>query len=71
MRGPMHGALVALSIWITPGFLFVAWRVWMSRPLRDVHYRARWRYAHALVHDLRGQTILFRDGPFQNKNRPG
>ncbi len=44
----MQTFLPVLLIWITPSFLFVGWRLWMSRPLRDVHYRHRWEYSHAL-----------------------
>jgi len=44
----MQTFLPVLLIWITPSFLFVGWRLWMSRPLRDVHYRHRWEYNHAL-----------------------
>ncbi len=44
----MQTFLPVLLMWITPSFLFVGWRLWMSRPLRDVHYRHRWEYSHAL-----------------------
>jgi hypothetical protein len=50
--------LVRLS-WITPSFLFVGWRLWMSRPLRDVHYRHRWQYSHALTGPLKTSMIHF------------
>jgi hypothetical protein len=56
----MHTLLVALLIWVTPGFLFVGWRLWMSRPAREVHYQEQWQYSHALVLAAR-QTIHFRD----------
>jgi hypothetical protein len=35
----MHTFLIVLLIWITPSFLFIGWRLWMSRPLRDLSYR--------------------------------
>jgi hypothetical protein len=57
----MHTVLVALLIWITPSFLFIGWRLWMSRPAREVHYLERWQYSQALVHAARHQTIHFRD----------
>jgi len=34
------------------------WRLWISRPLRDVHYRHRWEYSHGP------------DRPAQNFNDP-
>jgi len=46
----MHTFLIVLLIWVTPSFLFVGWRLWMSRPIRDVHYRHRWEYSHRLFH---------------------
>jgi hypothetical protein len=45
----MRTFFIVLLIWVTPSFLFVGWRLfWMSRPIRDVHYRDRWEYSHAL-----------------------
>jgi hypothetical protein len=57
----MQTFLLALLIWITPSFLFVGWRIWMSRPLRDVHYRHRWQYSHALTGPLKTSMIHFHD----------
>jgi hypothetical protein len=58
----MHTLLLLLSLWLAPGFLFVGWRLWMSRPLtRDVHYRERWQYSHALIQQPRYPTIYFID----------
>jgi hypothetical protein len=58
----MQTFLVVLLIWIGPSFLFVGWRLWMSRPLgRDVHYRDRWQYSHALTGALRRPMIHFHD----------
>ena len=57
----MQAFLLALLIWITPSFLFVGWRLWMSRPLRDVHYRHRWQYSHALTGPLKTSMIHFHD----------
>ena len=57
----MQTFLLALLIWITPSFLFVAWRIWMSRPLRDVHYRHRWQYSHAPTGPLKTPMIHFHD----------
>src|SRR5216117_1066199 len=57
----MQTFLIMLLIWITPSFLFVGWRLWMSRPLRDVHYRHRWESSHALTGPLRRQSIHFHD----------
>jgi hypothetical protein len=57
----MHTLLVIVLIWVTPGFLFVGWRLWMSRPLRDVHYRERWQYSHALVHGRTPQALHMLD----------
>jgi hypothetical protein len=56
----MHALAVLLLIWVASGFLFVGWRLWMSRPLRPVHYRDRWQYSHALIHPGR-PTVHFRD----------
>jgi hypothetical protein len=65
MRGrkvsAMHTLLLVLLIWITPSFLFVGWRLWMSRPLRDVHYRHRWQYSHALTGPLKTSMVHFHD----------
>jgi hypothetical protein len=57
----MQTFLIVLLIWITPSFLFVGWRLWMSRPLPEVHYRRRWQYSHALVGSARRQTVHFHD----------
>src|SRR5437016_478674 len=43
----MQTFLIVLLIWCAPSFLFVGWRLWMSRPIRDVHYRHRWESSHA------------------------
>jgi hypothetical protein len=56
----MHTILLILSLWVTPGFLFVGWRLWMSRPLREVRYRERWQYSHALIQQPRYPTIYDR-----------
>jgi hypothetical protein len=57
----MRMLVLVIVAWMTPSFLFVGWRLWMSRPLPDVHYRNRWSYSHALVRTLRDQRIRFRD----------
>jgi hypothetical protein len=57
----MRMLVLVILLWMCPGLLFVAWRLWMSRPLPDVHYRNRWSYSHALVRTLRNQTIKFHD----------
>src|SRR5438132_12148168 len=60
----MQTFLLVLLIWITPSFLFVGWRLWMSRPPRDVHYRHRWQYSHdshALTGPLKTSMIHFHD----------
>jgi hypothetical protein len=58
----MHTVPIILLVWITPGFLFVGWRLWMSRPLRDVRYRERWQYSHALIQQPRYPTMYDRSG---------
>jgi hypothetical protein len=57
----MQTFLIVLLIWVTPSFLFVGWRLWMSRPLRDLHYRRRWQYSHALTGRLKTSLIHFHD----------
>jgi hypothetical protein len=57
----MQTFLLVLLIWITPSFLFVGWRLWMSRLLRDVHYRHQWQYSHALTGPLKTSLIHFHD----------
>ena len=57
----MRTLALAIVVWMCPSLLFVGWRLWMSRPLPDVHYRNRWSYSHALVRALRDQSIQFRD----------
>jgi hypothetical protein len=57
----MRIALLALVIWLSPSLLFIAWRLWMSRPLRVVNYRDQWPYSHALTHELRYQPVVVRD----------
>jgi hypothetical protein len=59
--GAMQTFLIVLLIWITPSFLFVGWRLWMSRPLPEVHYRRRWQYSHALVGSAKRQTVHFHE----------
>jgi hypothetical protein len=54
---PMRTFLTVMLIWMSPSLLFVGWRLWMSRPLRDVHYRSRWIYSHALVSAPRRQIF--------------
>jgi hypothetical protein len=56
----MHTLLIIFLVWITPGFLFVGWRLWMSRPLREVRYRERWQYSHALIQQPRYPYIINR-----------
>jgi hypothetical protein len=53
--------LIILLIWISPSFLFVGWRLWMSRPRREGNYRQRWPYGHALIGSVRKQTVHFHD----------
>ena len=57
----MRMLVMAILLWMCPSILFVGWRLWMSRPVRDVHYRNRWLYSHALVRTLRHQSIRFHD----------
>jgi hypothetical protein len=57
----MRTLLLVIVVWMSPSLLFVGWRLWMSRPLRDVHYRNRWSYSHALVRTLRDRNIHFHD----------
>jgi hypothetical protein len=56
----MHTFLMVLLVWVTPGFLFVGWRLWMSRPAREVHYRERLPYTHSLVLAARHPATHFR-----------
>jgi len=65
----MQTFLPVLLMWITPSFLFVGWRLWMSRPLRDVHYRHRWEYSHALKLARLEGRYPFKD--LRSPNRPG
>jgi hypothetical protein len=58
----MQTFFIVLLIWCAPSFLFVGWRLWMSRPIRDVHYRHRWEFSHALVHPgPTSQLVHFRN----------
>ena len=52
----MHTLLLILLCWLATNFLFVGWRLWASRPLRDVRSRGRWQYSHALVRQPRYPT---------------
>jgi hypothetical protein len=57
----MHTLLLFLLLWLTLNVLFVGWRLWRSRPLRDVRYRERWQYSHALIQQRRYPTVHFID----------
>jgi hypothetical protein len=49
----MHTLLLILLCWLATNFLFVGWRLWTSRPLRDVRYREHWQYSYAPIRQRR------------------
>ena len=62
----MQTLLTVVLIWITPSVLYVAWRLWVTRPLRDAH-RRRAEYTRPLAFAPRGWTGKGADRGFPSR----
>ena len=66
----MHAALVALSIWIAPGFLFVAWRLWIHARCETYITERDGDTPTRLFTTCAGKPSCFVTGHFKTKTAP-